>query len=243
MRSVFFGGVSQPDRSSESFLLPELTAEELRVLGCLMEKQYLTPDVYPMSLNGVMTACNQKTSRDPVVAYDEETVLRTLESLQAKGLVERIVGPEHRVPKYRELFSEKAELRVSELALLCVMMLRGPQTTSELRERTNRIHEFADATEVEAVLERLAQRRPQPLVVRLARMPGQKEARSMHLLGGPVEREAVHCTKTVSLPSAAHPAPDSQQERLERLETETADLRTRLAELEKQVAELRSLLL
>jgi uncharacterized protein YceH (UPF0502 family) len=233
MRSVFFGaGSPESERPPSNFVIPVLNAEELRVLGCLMEKQFLTPDVYPMTLNGLVTACNQKTSREPVTTYDDHTVLSTLDALQAKGLSTRIVGGDNRVPKFRELLSEKTGLRVSELAVLCVMMLRGPQTVNELKDRTNRIHEFADAEEVESVLDRLVNREPQPLVVRLPRLTGQKEPRSMHLLAGPVNVEEL----------AASPAPAAASrssaidERLQRIETENADLRVRIAALEAQFA-------
>lgn len=236
MRSVFFGaGSGEPDRPPSNFVIPTLNAEELRVLGCLMEKQFLTPDVYPMTLNGLVTACNQKTSREPVTAYDDATVLHTLDALQAKGLCTRIISRDSRVPKFRELLSEKTGLRVSELAVLCVMMLRGPQTVNELKERTNRIHEFADPDEVEGTLDRLVQREPQPLVVRLPRLTGQKEPRSMHLLAGPVDVEELQ-TQAVAPPS---PRTSALEERLQRIEAENAELRERVASLEAQFAEFK----
>ncbi|MBI3682782.1 MAG: YceH family protein [Acidobacteria bacterium] len=227
MRSVFFGGPAE-QQPSPDFVVPELGAEELRVLGCLIEKQFLTPDLYPLTLNSLLNACNQKTSREPVVSYEEETVGQALESLQAKGLATRITGAEHRVPKYRERLSEQTGLRVSETALLAVMMLRGPQTPGELKERTNRIHDFADTVEVEATLDRLMTREPQVLVVKLARQPGLKESRYTHLLGGPVNVEAT---------PAPQPAPP--QDRLSRLEAEVAALRERMAHLEQQFEKFR----
>lgn len=235
MRTVFFNapGSSEPERPATNFVIPILNAEELRVLGCLLEKQFLTPDVYPMTVNGILTACNQKTSREPVVAYDDEIVIHTLDSLQAKGLSTRIMGD--RVPKYRERLSEQTGLRVSEVAVLCVMMLRGPQTVNELKDRTNRIFEFADLYDVEAALDRLAARIPQELVIRLPRQTGQKEPRSMHLLGGPVNAEELHAAMiaTPSRPSSAH------EERISRLEAENADLRDRMQRLEQQFADFR----
>jgi hypothetical protein len=234
MRSVFFGaGSPESERPPGNLVIPALNTEELRVLGCLMEKQFLTPDVYPMTLNGLVTACNQKTSREPVTAYDDHTVLTTLDALQAKGLTARIVGGDNRVPKYRELLSEKTGLRVSELAVLCVMILRGPQTVNELKDRSSRIHEFSGAEEVESVLDRLANREPQPLVVRLPRLTGQKEPRSMHLLAGPVNVEELAVLPAASTPAARSSAMD---ERLQRIESENAELRGRVAALEAQFA-------
>lgn len=240
MRSVFFGsGTPEAERPPSNFVIPVLNAEELRVLGCLMEKQFLTPDVYPMTLNGIVTACNQKTSREPVVAYDDATALHTLDALQAKGLTTKIVGGDNRVPKYREWLSEKTGLRVSELAVLCVMMLRGPQTVNELKDRTNRIHEFADVDEVETVLERLAVREPQRLVIRLPRLAGQKEPRSMHLLAGAVDVDELQAHSVAAHAPSGSPVRSVLEERLQRLEMENAELRERMSSLEAQFAEFR----
>jgi len=230
MRSVFFGGGSE-DQPQSDFVIPTpLSAQELRVLGCLLEKQFLTPDIYPLSLNAIVTACNQKTSRDPVTAYDDDLVEETLDSLQHKGLAGRITGPDHRVPKYREFLIAKTSLRVSEVAVLCVMMLRGPQSPGELKERTNRIHEFADNDDVESTLEKLINREPQVLAVHIPKQPGQRDSRYMHLLAGPVDVESVAS-------AAAVPAP--REDRASRLEAEVADLRTRVAELERQLESFR----
>ncbi len=212
-----------------------LTAAQLRVLGCLIEKQFLTPDIYPLSLNAIVTACNQKTSRDPVVSYDDRTVEETLAELQAHGLSTRITGADHRVPKYREMVSEKTGLRVSEVALLAVLMLRGPQTVNELKDRTNRIHDFADNSEASDTLERLMQREPQPLVVRIERQTGFKEPRYMHLLAGPVSvAEVVAALSTPQLPRAG-----PQEDRIALLEAEVAALKEQLVEMQGQFAEFR----
>lgn len=220
---MFFGGPG--DQPQEPFDIPiPLSPECLRVLGCLIEKQFLTPEVYPMSLNGVVTACNQKTSREPVTAYDEALVDATLAQLQHLGLAQRIVGESHRVPKFRELFGEKTGLRVSEIAALCVMMLRGPQTANEVKLRSNRMHEFGDEEDVMATLRRLMERDPQPLVVCVGRQAGQREERFMHLLGGPVDANAA--------------APEPREVRTP-LELQLADLRQRMEQLENQFAEFR----
>lgn len=234
MRTVFFGGGAEPAPPSDFHIPIPLSPEELRVLGCLIEKQFLTPDVYPMTINGIVTACNQKTSREPVTSYDEDTVDAVLVILQDKRLAQRISGPDHRVPKYRELLGVSTGLRVSELALLCVMMLRGPNTLNELKDRTARIHSFADLDEVEQTVERLMVRTPQPLALKLPRLAGQKEQRYMHLLAGDVDADALAVTAaTSSAPTAA------REERIARLETEVADLRQHLARLEEQFAAFR----
>lgn len=230
MRSVFFGSSAEQGPTPD-FVIPELTAEELRVLGCLIEKQFLTPDVYPLTLNSLVTACNQKTSREPVTHYDDVTVDAVLVMLQGKGLCAKISGADHRVPKFKELMGEKTGLRVSEIAVLCVMMLRGPQTLNELKERTNRIHVFADADDVEATVEKLMVREPQALVVRLPRQVGQKELRYMHLLGGPVHFEEA--------PVATAPSAPPREDRIARLEQDVEALKQQVARLEEQLAEFR----
>jgi uncharacterized protein YceH (UPF0502 family) len=149
---------------------------EVRVLGALLEKDITTPEYYPLTLNSLQNACNQKSSREPVVNYDENTVAQALELLKNKGLVTRISGAGHRVEKFAHRLGEKLNLGRRELALLCVLMLRGPQTVGELRGRTERMHDFADMEEVERVLETLAS---QNLVTRVAR------GRWAHLFSGP----------------------------------------------------------
>jgi len=235
MRVVFFGAPAGESGPTPDFIVPELTAEELRVLGCMIEKQFLTPDVYPLTLNSLVTACNQKTSREPITNYDDITVDAVLVMLQGRGLCAKISGADHRVPKFKELFGEKTGLRVSEIAVICVMMLRGPQTLNELKVRTDRIHAFADLDEVETVLDKLTHREPQPFVVKLPRLPGQKEQRYIHLLAGPVDAEAAAPPQAHTTPAA--PAP--REDRIGKLESEVAALKETVARLEQQLADFR----
>jgi uncharacterized protein YceH (UPF0502 family) len=158
-----------------------LHAVEVRVLGALIEKDITTPEYYPLTVNSLQNACNQKSSRDPVVQYDEDTVEQALELLRNKRLVVRISGAGHRVEKFGHRLGETLNLGRREMALLCVLMLRGAQTVGELRGRTERMHDFTDLEEVERVLETLEKREPEALVARASR------GRWVHLLGGPVE--------------------------------------------------------
>jgi uncharacterized protein YceH (UPF0502 family) len=151
---------------------------EVRVLGALLEKEITTPEYYPLTLNALVNACNQKSSREPVVNYDEDTVIDALETLKDKGLAVRISGAGHRVEKWGHRLGERMNFGRRDLALLCVLMLRGPQTVGELRGRTERMHEFTDLEEVERCLEALSERTPDPLTTRMPR------GRWMHLLGG-----------------------------------------------------------
>ena len=153
---------------------------EIRVLGCLIEKQRTTPDVYPLSLNALRTACNQATSRDPVVAYDEPTIRAALERLGRRRWTRLTSGPGSRAAKYRHLLDEALGLDAPELALLCVLLLRGPQTSGELKQRSERMQGFSSLDNVDRALDSLIERR---LAVRLPRRPGQKEQRYAHLLG------------------------------------------------------------
>jgi uncharacterized protein YceH (UPF0502 family) len=168
----------------------DATDVEIRILGCLIEKQRTTPDVYPLSLNALRLACNQATNRDPVVAYDEETIRIALAGLSRRGWARLASGPGSRVVKYRHLLDEALSLSHAEISLLAVLMLRGAQTPGELKQRTDRLHPFASLREVDAVLEQLIERE---LVTRLPRRPGQKETRYRHLLSDgatPAEEEA-----------------------------------------------------
>ena len=188
-------------------------AVELRVLGCLVEKQRTTPDAYPLSLNALRLACNQSTNRDPVVEYDETTIRAALERLSRRGWVRLASGSGSRAVKYRHLFDEALGLSGAELSLLTVLMLRGPQTPGELKQRTERLHRFESPAEVDGVLGELSQRE---LVTRQPRRPGQKEQRYAHLLGD-------------DEPTA--PAEDSLETRVARLEAEVRELRERLGAL------------
>ncbi|MBX5462018.1 MAG: DUF480 domain-containing protein [Steroidobacteraceae bacterium] len=230
----------------------ELSPMEARVIGCLIEKQITTPDQYPLSLNALVNACNQKSNRDPVMDVDEATVQAAVDSLSKKHLVLERSGFGSRVPKYQHRFcnTEFGTLKLSpqELAIVCELMLRGPQTPGELRSRASRLAPFADASEVEATLESLQKREDGPFVVRLAREPGRRESRYAHLFSGPVdsaasENEAHHSGPNANAPAsatgaAAHPntAAASTAARLDRLEEEVRQLRQELADLKERLA-------
>jgi uncharacterized protein YceH (UPF0502 family) len=192
----------------------QLDPAEARVLGSLMEKEVTTPDYYPMSLNALVNACNQKSNRDPVVVFDDETVETALESLRHKGLTARISG-ESRVPKHEQRFTERLNMGRREAAVICVMLLRGPQTVGELRGRTERLHDFADLEEVESTLQRLAE---QGFVKKLPRQTGYKEQRWAQLLCGDIE-----VTEEVAAPPPERGPSD--RERIAALEQEVAELK------------------
>lgn len=168
--------------------LPVLSAEELRVLGALMEKSKTTPDYYPMTLNSLTLACNQKSSRKPVVDYDEATVVLALDSLKKKGLISTATGGSIRAVKYKHNFAIVFPLVPAEIAIICLLILRGPQTPGELNTNSGRLYGFESIEEVQAVLEKLSQ--PEmPFLKQLPRRSGQKEVRYAHLLGGEIEFE------------------------------------------------------
>src|SRR6185437_6795507 len=166
----------------------ELEPLEARVIGCMVEKQITTPDQYPLSLNALVSACNQRSNRDPVMSLDEPTVQRTLDALARKHLVLERSGFGSRVPKYQHLFcnTEYGSLKFSaqELAIVCELLLRGPQTPGELRSRASRMASFGEVSEVEAALQSLLERESGAMVARLPREPGRRESRYMHLFGG-----------------------------------------------------------
>lgn len=164
----------------------ELDAREVRVLGCLIEKELSTPDYYPMTLNALTTACNQKTNREPVVEYSNSDVADALDGLQRKRLVGNASSSYDRAPKYRHALAEAMGLSEAQRSVLSSLMLRGPETVGELRGRTTRLHEFDSLEDVEAALDQLAQREP-PVITHLPRRPGQKEARYAHLFAGEPE--------------------------------------------------------
>jgi uncharacterized protein YceH (UPF0502 family) len=200
-----------------------LDADEVRALGSLLEKEITTPEYYPLSLNALLNACNQKSNRDPVVHFDEDTIERVLYTLRDKGLLLNITGAGSRVPKYGHRLSEKLNLGRRELAILCELMLRGPQTLGELRTRAERMHPFDDLAEVESVLDRMPE-----LVTKLPRRPGEKEARYAHLLSGaPDVATAEHAADSVAAP---------RSDRVTVLETEVAQLRRELEDLKQQFA-------
>lgn len=200
--------------------MPELLTEiEARVIGALVEKQLTTPEYYPMTLNALVAACNQKTNREPVTSYTEQAVQETLDGLRDKNLAYVFYGSTSRVPKYKHIFGNYFELESSEIAVLCVLMLRGPQTIGELRERTHRLYEFSGLGEVNETLERLM-KRDEPLVTKLERAAGQKEARYAHLLSG----EVVSYTP----PERVSRGNSANDERLEKLEQEIETLKNEL---------------
>lgn len=190
---------------------------EIRVLGCLIEKQQTTPDVYPLSLNSLRLACNQTSNRDPVVEYDEPMIRAALDQLAARGWARLASGPGSRAAKYRHLLPEALEISDRELAVLCVLMLRGPQTPGELKGRTERLHPFASLVDVHETLDGLIQRE---LVARLSRRPGQKEQRYAQLLGA----DQVDADQ----PERETTGSDDLEARLSRLEDEVASLRQAL---------------
>src|SRR5579862_7518237 len=197
---------------------------EVRVLGALLEKDQTTPEYYPLTLNALVNACNQKSSREPIVNYNEETVTEALASLQHRGLALRISGAGHRVEKYGHRLGEKLNLGRREVPLLCVLMLRGPQTVGELRGRTERMHDFADLEEVESVLHSLTEREPEPFVTSLPR------GRWAHLLGGTPDASAHERAEEVASVSADH----DLAERVTVLEREVAELKQTLESFRKQ---------
>jgi uncharacterized protein YceH (UPF0502 family) len=213
-------------------------AVQVRALGCLIEKQIATPEYYPLTLNSLINACNQLTNRDPVTTYDEGAVARALEGLRAQGLVWAVSNS--RVPKYGTNFSEKFDLGTRETAVMCVLMLRGPQTAGELRARTGRLAEFSSLEEVDEVLARLMNASP-PFATKLPRLPGTKEPRFAQLLGGPVHTahgEAGEAPATAAVHAAAvHAA--AEHERIAQLEREIESLRGELNELRQQFASLK----
>lgn len=216
-----------------------LSAEEVRVAGALVEKQLTTPEYYPLTLNALVNACNQISNRDPVVAYDEQTVARAVELLREKGLAREVRTADGRVPKYRHVLDEAIALTRAEIAVLCVLMLRGAQTPGELRGRTERLYSFSGVQFVEATLEGLMERkeaRP-PLVVRLPRASGQKEARYAHLLSGEVKIEETEAARASETTARGGGRVDA--ERVARLEEEVAGLRAELSELRAQFAEFK----
>jgi uncharacterized protein len=197
---------------------------EVRVLGALLEKEITTPEYYPLSLNALVNACNQKSNRDPAVNFDEATVEQALHSLRDKGLLLSITGAGSRVQKYAHRISEKLNLGRPELAILCELMLRGPQTLGELRNRAVRMHPFEDLEQVQSVIDRLPE-----LMVKLDRRSGEKESRFAHLLSG---------TPAIS-ETEPEPAIAPRHDRITALEAEVAELRQELEDLKQQFAGFR----
>jgi uncharacterized protein len=206
---------------------------EIRVLGCLLEKQRTTPDAYPLSLNALRLACNQSTNRDPVVDYDEATVREALRRLALRGWTRLASGPGSRAPKYRQLLDEALELERDEAALLAVLMLRGPQTPGELKQRGDRLRSFPDLAAVYEALEQLIEKGH---VARLDRRPGQKEERYVQLLGGS-EGEPTDVEDSLSPAASRNLDGEVDDDRLERLEGELAALREQVQALHRALGE------
>lgn len=211
-----------------------LSAVEVRILGALIEKKITTPEYYPLSLNALVLACNQSTNRDPVSDYDEGTIGRTLEGLRQKGLAWVVSGG--RVPKFEHRFGEKFRVAGAELAAMCVLMLRGAQTPGEIRGRSGRLHEFAGLPDVETALETLMRAEP-PLVTRLPRLPGTKESRFAHLLGGSVAAADSETAAHAAAPPVERP---ESGDRVARLEREVESLRAEIHDLRRELEELKS---
>ena len=215
----------------------EPDAVEIRVVGCLLEKQRATPDAYPLSLNALRLACNQATNRDPVVDYDEATVVEALRRLALRGWTRLASGVGSRARKYRHLLGEALDLEDGELSLLAVLLLRGIQTPGELKQRVDRLRHFADLASVHETLERLIERGH---VARLERRPGQKEERYEQLLGGgegDASAEVPSPAAEVPLERAPSPAAAAPDDRLERLERELAELRGQVRQLREALGE------
>jgi uncharacterized protein len=213
---------------------PELDPQEARVIGCLIEKQITTPDQYPLSLNALANACNQKSNRDPVLELDEATVQQTLDQLNKKFLVSEHGGFGSRVAKYQHRFcnTEYGTLKFSpqELGIVCELLLRGPQTPGELRSRASRLCPLKDVTEVEAALDSLSRREDGPFVVRMPREPGKRESRFAHLLSG--EISCIEATENRNPVAEEADTIVQLQQRVSRLEAEMKAMADRLLQLE-----------
>lgn len=218
-----------------------LSASEARVIGCLIEKALTTPDQYPLSVNALTNACNQKSNRDPLLNLQEREVQATVDGLLAKHLVLERSGFGSRVPKYQHRFCNTGfgtlEFNPLETAILCELLLRGPQTPGELRGRVGRMAENADVTLVESALEQLSERSDGPFVIRLAREPGRRDSRYAHLFSGPVE-VGEDAPLGAAMPAAAA-APSEAATRVDRIER----LESLVAELRREVEELKGLLI
>ncbi|MFO7446035.1 MAG: YceH family protein [Ignavibacteriaceae bacterium] len=202
-----------------------LTAEEVRVIGALTEKELTTPEYYPLTLNSLVNACNQKSNREPVVNYPDVIVEEIIDSLREKGLVRRVTGSDMRVPKYKQGFTEEYNFSPEETAVMCILMLRGAQTLGEIKVRTGRMYNFESLMQVEDVLRNLANRE-KPLVTKLPKQTGMKESRYTHLLSGEPVIESVPAEEEVEI--------SKNDERIEKLESEIETLRAELAELKEQ---------
>ena len=214
-----------------------LTPVEARVLGALIEKEVTTPEYYPMSLNALINACNQRSNREPVMDLDEDTVRQALHGLEDDGLAGRARSADGRVTKYEHWLGEAFNFSRAETALICVLLLRGPQTPGELRGRTERMHRFEEISDVLAGLQKLMEREPS-LAVMLPRQPGTKESRYAHLLSGPVEAAAAAPPAAPAYATSYSGDPADQDARVAQLEAAVAQLRSDFEELKKRFDDL-----
>jgi len=213
----------------------KMTAAEARVLGALVEKEGTTPDYYPLTLNALINACNQRSNREPVMDMDEDDVRQALHGLEAKQLAGRARAADGRVTKYEHWLGEAFNFSRAETALMCVLLLRGPQTPGELRGRTERLHEFAEISDVLAGLQKLMEREPS-LVAVLPRQPGTKESRYAHLLSGPVESIAL-AMPGQSAPQSTASTPETD-DRIAQLEATVAEIQREVASLREKIDSL-----
>jgi uncharacterized protein YceH (UPF0502 family) len=207
---------------------------EIRVLGSLVEKQVTTPEYYPLTLNSLTLACNQKNNRNPVTSYSENEVAHALETLREKNLTYVFHGSTSRVPKYKHVMPEVMHLNPAEQALMCVLMLRGPQTIGELRGNSARLHEFSGLDEVDATVNSLISHDPEPLVVRLPRQAGQKEARFAHILSGEVPIETLSEEIAPARSRGREDRVAAMESEIETLKNEVAQLRGQFEGFKKQ---------
>jgi len=213
----------------EEQLLPQLSPEEIRVLGALIEKSKTTPDYYPLTLNSLVTACNQKSARNPVVEYDEETVILALDSLKKKQLSGSVIGGGSRALKYRHNLAVSFPLDPAELSVMCLLFLRGPLTAGEINSNAGRLYEFDDLQEVQNTLENLASTEI-PFVLQLPKRPGQKESRYCHLFSSTPEID-----ENYSFAEPARKNVSELEERLTKVETELAELKAAFDQLMKEL--------
>lgn len=211
----------------------ELDQVEARVLGSLVEKQLTTPEYYPLTLNALTAACNQKSNREPVMSLGETEILAAIDSLRDKNLVYLFYGSTSRTVKYKHMLPNVFELDSAGVAVVALLLLRGPQTVGELRGRSDRLHEFSGLDEVQQTLDDLS-RRGEPLVLKLERQPGQKEARYAHLLSGEIDQAAIAVESTTPRSGGG-----GSNERIDKLETEVGSLRSELEQFKQDFAEFR----
>ena len=217
---------------------PPLTDVEVRILGALLEKEVTTPEYYPLSLNALLAACNQTTNRDPVMRLDENTATHHIIALRRGGLLRQIQPVGSRVAKFAHLLEEVLKLGQRELAVLGVLMLRGPQTPGELHARTARLASFADIADLEGVLESLIAREPEPLVARLPRRPGQKEVRYAHLLSG--EPPQTDASAMVEEPARSTRRAGAEDDRVAALERTVEEMRAEVAAMRAELDAFRA---